>query len=316
MLEVIRVKDERNKKFKSRPRCYYCNTIVIKTQEEVPNQATADHVYSKWNILRHTIPEDQQPIVLSCRKCNQERALVDKAKAYEQYPKLREMREAGLIDLKRFYESMNKDLYKEGNMWVGGGDIKPLLSCKILDLSGKPRKWIEHKFYTKVKMAKTIRLNNTLDHLENNIMNELFIKVGKNVLLKSKEDFIFIYSMGNLIYYNVIISNGSSKGKKYFLLEMYVMDTTCNICGKVGELRIEVDVEDLSVYVSSPPNMEDWSEIYEWDEEQEIEDISAILDLFIEILGLISVKEEETLSKKEIMIMYNSYIKEYVIQGY
>ena len=64
--------------FKEHPFCYWCNCKLVrccKQNRKKPNVATIDHLRSKLDPSRQMIDYSQNPrTVLSCSKCNQERA--------------------------------------------------------------------------------------------------------------------------------------------------------------------------------------------------------------------------------------------------
>ena len=76
-------RDALRKRLKHKKKCHYCGVKVIKNIRSnlnafgmpkimPPNQATIDHVYSKWDIRRFT-QTGGKVIVLACNKCNQDK---------------------------------------------------------------------------------------------------------------------------------------------------------------------------------------------------------------------------------------------------
>lgn len=68
-------------------RCRYCKEEVYRTTDGYsiePSSATIDHVFSKLDIRRHLVPNNQN-IVLCCHKCNDMRNELEKIKLSTEY---------------------------------------------------------------------------------------------------------------------------------------------------------------------------------------------------------------------------------------
>ena len=77
-LKGTRLGRRRDRLFKIHPYCYWCGCKLLKCckqNRKKPDVATIDHLRSKLDPSRQIIDNSQNPrTVLSCNKCNQERA--------------------------------------------------------------------------------------------------------------------------------------------------------------------------------------------------------------------------------------------------
>lgn len=60
--------------------CFYCKTSVIKNRKGSKicrsNSATVDHIYSKTDIRRFIVQEENN-VVLACYSCNQKKGVIE-----------------------------------------------------------------------------------------------------------------------------------------------------------------------------------------------------------------------------------------------
>lgn len=73
-------KKRKLKLWSENPHCHWCGCLTVLANTHVENQATVDHLYSRYNPARYLDRGHDEPTtVLACYKCNHERGVKETA---------------------------------------------------------------------------------------------------------------------------------------------------------------------------------------------------------------------------------------------